>query len=58
MLRFRLACRGRNDETTYLPVTVYVQDINDNAPVFQSEGKIYISFFEGIFRDEKGTNQT
>ncbi len=40
MLRFRLACRGRNDETTYLPVTVYIQDINDNAPVFQSEGRV------------------
>ena len=36
--RFRLACHGRDSTTSYLPVTVFIQDINDNPPVFQSQG--------------------
>ena len=36
--RFRLACRGRDSSTAYLPVTVFIQDINDNPPIFQSKG--------------------
>ena len=36
--RFRLACRGRDSTTAYLPVTAFIQDINDNPPVFQSPG--------------------
>ena len=38
LTRFRLACHGRDSSTSYLPVTVFVQDINDNPPVFQSQG--------------------
>ena len=41
--RFRLACRGRDSSTAYLPVTVFIQDINDNPPIFQSKG--FISTF-------------
>ena len=33
-LQFRLACRGRDGETDYLPVTVYITDVNDNRPEF------------------------
>ena len=33
-----MACHGRDSSTSYLPVTVFVQDINDNPPVFQSQG--------------------
>ena len=39
LTRFRLACHGRDSTTSYLPVTVFVQDINDNPPVFQSQGE-------------------
>ena len=38
LFRFRLACHGRDSSTSYLPVTVFIQDINDNPPVFQSQG--------------------
>ena len=41
--RFRLACRGRDSSTAYLPVTVFIQDINDNPPIFQSKGFISTS---------------
>ena len=27
LVRFRLACRGRDSSTSYLPVTVFIQDI-------------------------------
>ncbi|TRY81168.1 hypothetical protein TCAL_09282 [Tigriopus californicus] len=33
-LQFRLSCRGRSGPTDYLPVTVYIDDINDNRPEF------------------------
>ncbi len=33
-LQFRMACRGREGETDYLPVTVYITDVNDNRPEF------------------------
>ena len=38
LFRFRLACHGRDSSASYLPVTVFIQDINDNPPVFQSQG--------------------
>uniref|UniRef100_T1IXK6 Cadherin domain-containing protein n=1 Tax=Strigamia maritima TaxID=126957 RepID=T1IXK6_STRMM len=37
VLKFKLACRGSNDtEIVYLPVNIYVQDINDHSPIFQN----------------------
>ena len=42
--RFRLACRGRDSSTAYLPVTVFIQDINDNPPIFQNPGSPTLSY--------------
>ena len=42
--RFRLACRGRDSSTAYLPVTVFIQDINDNPPIFQNPGSSTLSY--------------
>ncbi|XP_074599101.1 protocadherin Fat 4-like [Brevipalpus obovatus] len=37
VLKFRLTCRGpRGTEDAFLPVTLYVQDVNDHAPEFQN----------------------
>ena len=33
-IKFRLACRGTDGTTDYLPVTVSIEDINDNSPEF------------------------
>lgn len=37
LLKFRIECArtdGRTDETSQLSVTVYIEDINDHAPIF------------------------
>ena len=31
---FRLACRGTDGTTNYLPITVSIEDVNDNTPEF------------------------
>ena len=33
-LWFRLACRGTDGTTNYLPITVSIEDVNDNTPEF------------------------
>ncbi|EDW67860.2 uncharacterized protein Dvir_GJ22851 [Drosophila virilis] len=37
LLKFRILCSGRNEkleEGSYLSITVYIEDVNDNAPEF------------------------
>ncbi|KAM7304977.1 protocadherin Fat 4 [Ixodes scapularis] len=37
VLKFKLTCRGASGtEEAFLPVTVYIQDVNDHAPEFQN----------------------
>ncbi|XP_022692572.1 protocadherin Fat 4-like isoform X3 [Varroa jacobsoni] len=37
VLKFKLTCKGSSgSEEAFLPVTVYVQDVNDHAPEFQN----------------------
>lgn len=37
VLKFKLTCKGPSgSEEAFLPVTVYVQDVNDHAPEFQN----------------------
>ncbi|XP_053211715.1 protocadherin Fat 4-like isoform X1 [Panonychus citri] len=37
VLKFKLTCRGPSGtEDAFLPITVYVQDVNDHAPEFQN----------------------
>lgn len=36
LLKFKVECASRTDETSQLAVTVYIEDINDHTPVFQS----------------------
>ena len=33
-IQFRLACRGTDGTTNYLPITVSIEDVNDNTPEF------------------------
>ena len=49
--RFRLACRGRDQETSYLPVAVYVEDINDHKPEFQAEGEAFSKDIFSVYTD-------
>ncbi|KAK8780965.1 hypothetical protein V5799_017692, partial [Amblyomma americanum] len=37
VLKFKLTCRGASGtDEAFLPVTVYIQDVNDHAPEFQN----------------------
>lgn len=36
LLKFRIECASRTDEMSQLAVTVYIEDINDHAPVFEN----------------------
>ncbi|XP_055381122.1 cadherin-89D [Condylostylus longicornis] len=70
LLKFRIFCtghNGRHEEAAYLSVTVYVEDVNDHAPVFlnqpytvrvdesTSPGTVIFQGIQAVDRDKPNT---